>query len=447
MRCTRRLAVDVAGRRRLRSPASRRRGAAALRRGAGLGARARQSAGGGRRQERRLPLLPHRHRADCTRRRTCALGCTDCHGGDAAAPQARQPGPREYERREARGARAARATRTCGRRVGQPRAQLHGAARARTSPSSASSTRATCAWRRRPAARCHARARCARVRKSMMTHGGMLWGAALYNNGIVPVKNPIFGESYGPDGEPAACCSTRARADAEETRDKGVLPFLVPLPALGGRPAGQPVPRLRARRPARGSRSACPTRSRSRAGRTRASRRAASAPLNRTDPVVLGLQKTRLIDPLLSFLGTNDHPGDYRSSGCTACHVVYANDREPVHSGPYARGRQPRHSRSTRRPDDPEGRARPSDPARLHARDPVEPVHRLPHAPGHEHASTPTSATRGGTTRPTASCCTRRRSGSSRATERDAIERATPRARRCAACGRDREVPRRASRR
>ncbi len=27
--------------------------------------------------------------------------------------------------------------------------------------------------------------------------------------------------------------------------------------------------------------------------------------------------------------GTNDQPGDYRASGCTACHVVYANDRRP----------------------------------------------------------------------------------------------------------------------
>src|SRR5262249_48090496 len=48
------------------------------------------------------------------------------------------------------------------------------------------------------------------------------------------------------------------------------------------------------------------------------------------------LQRTRLLDPLLSFLGTNDHPGDYRSSGCTACHVVYANDRDRFDSGPYA---------------------------------------------------------------------------------------------------------------
>ena len=40
---------------------------------------------------------------------------------------------------------------------------------------------------------------------------------------------------------------------------------------------------------------------------------------------------------MLSFLGTNDHPGDYRSSGCTACHVVYANDRSPVELGPLRR--------------------------------------------------------------------------------------------------------------
>ncbi|NRA98186.1 MAG: hypothetical protein HRU14_18490, partial [Planctomycetes bacterium] len=57
----------------------------------------------------------------------------------------------------------------------------------------------------------------------------------------------------------------------------------------------------------------------------------------RIDFPVLNIHKTRLNDPHLSFLGTNDNPGDFRSSGCTACHVVYANDRSPVHSGPYAR--------------------------------------------------------------------------------------------------------------
>ena len=41
----------------------------------------------------------------------------------------------------------------------------------------------------------------------------------------------------------------------------------------------------------------------------------------------IGLQETRLLDPTLNMIGTNDHPGDYRAAGCAACHVLYANDR------------------------------------------------------------------------------------------------------------------------
>jgi hypothetical protein len=51
---------------------------------------------------------------------------------------------------------------------------------------------------------------------------------------------------------------------------------------------------------------------------------------------LINIHKTRLNDPFTWFLGTNDQPGDYRSSGCASCHVVYANDRDPRHSGPYA---------------------------------------------------------------------------------------------------------------
>ena len=51
---------------------------------------------------------------------------------------------------------------------------------------------------------------------------------------------------------------------------------------------------------------------------------------------VLNLHKTRLNDPYMWFMGTNDQPGDYRHSGCSGCHVVYANDREPRHSLTYA---------------------------------------------------------------------------------------------------------------
>src|SRR5690606_14019405 len=52
---------------------------------------------------------------------------------------------------------------------------------------------------------------------------------------------------------------------------------------------------------------------------------------------VLNVHKTRLNDPFMWFMGTNDQPGDYRNSGCAGCHVVYANDREPRHSLIYAK--------------------------------------------------------------------------------------------------------------
>jgi hypothetical protein len=182
------------------------------------------------------------------------------------------------------------------------------------------------------------------VRKSMMTHGAMLWEAALYNNGSYPAKRARFGESYSMHGVPLRV-QTVPPPSEYEMKVEGVLPFLDPLPRfevsqpgnvlrifergrllpaeigfpapvtnlgllnVGGDPPGRPVSGLSNR---------------------------GLGTKNRTDPVMIGLQKTRLLDPTLNFLGTNDKPGDYRSSGCTACHVVYANDRSPVHSGPFA---------------------------------------------------------------------------------------------------------------
>jgi hypothetical protein len=169
------------------------------------------------------------------------------------------------------------------------------------------------------------------VDHSMMNHGAMLWGAALYNNGAYPEKNYRFGQAYGPDGSPLKLINYTP-VTAEDTKLHGILPFLEPLPRFnlsnpgnilrifekGGReqlslglptsaePPGKPERRLSQR---------------------------GLGTLNRTDPVFLGLQKTRLHDPLLGFLGSNDHPGDYRSSGCSACHVVYANDRSPTNAG------------------------------------------------------------------------------------------------------------------
>jgi len=173
------------------------------------------------------------------------------------------------------------------------------------------------------------------VSTSMMTHSGMLWGAALYNNGGYPTKNTRFGESYNRDGKPESI-KTSPTPTPEETRAKGVLPELDPLYRWetsqpgnvlrvferGGRKkseVGNPIAEENPGKP-----------------EDKLSDRGFGTEL-RTDPVFLGLQKTRLLDPVMSLPGTDDHAGDYRSSGCSACHVIYANDRDPAHSASYSK--------------------------------------------------------------------------------------------------------------
>jgi hypothetical protein len=175
-----------------------------------------------------------------------------------------------------------------------------------------------------------------RVRTSMMTHGAQLWAAALYNNGSYPHKTARFGESYSASGIPQHIYTVPPPSTAERTR--GVLDSLDPLPRWevtqmgnllraferGGKvqraelEPGLPNPLEEPGRPD-----------------MKLSDRGLGTQLA-TDPVFLGLQKTRLLDPILSFMGTNDHPGDFRSSGCSACHVIYANDRSQSHSERYA---------------------------------------------------------------------------------------------------------------
>ena len=264
---------------------------------------------------------------------TVQLACIDCHGGksDVQKPANTDKGSLLYE---------------------QARMQAH--PRPRTTlfgKSSANPVRPYAEWLKedkeyikfvnpgdlRVAAEtcgtCHAKEARA-VRTSMMTHGGMLWQAALYNNGGYPYKNARFGESYSPEGQPQKITMFPA-PDKELTRTKGVLPQLEPL---GRWEVSQPGNILRVFERGGGPRAdlgnpnpeeepGLPDDKLSDRG---------LGTLLRTDPVFLGLQKTRLLDPLLSMPGTNDHPGDYRHSGCTACHVIYANDRSPVHSGPYS---------------------------------------------------------------------------------------------------------------
>src|SRR5579859_7419188 len=169
---------------------------------------------------------------------------------------------------------------------------------------------------------------------SMMTHTGLLWGAALYNNGGYPTKNTHFGESYDRNGKPQSL-KTFPPPTPEETRTKGVLPKLVPLLRWEISQPGN-VLRVFERGGEKKSELGNPNREEA-PGKPddKLSDRGFGTEL-RTDPVFLGLQKTRLVDPVMSLPGTNDHPGDYRASGCTACHVIYANDRDPRHSGSYA---------------------------------------------------------------------------------------------------------------
>jgi hypothetical protein len=264
---------------------------------------------------------------------TVAIGCATCHGGNPAVSvvASAAPGSPAYDD---------------AKRKAHPRARI--AAFARTS---ANPERAYTDWLResaeyiqfinpgdlrvvdRTCGTCHA-AEVLNVRTSMMTHGAMLWGAALYNNGSVPFKTPRYGESYAADGTPQRL-QTFPPPTPEETRTKGVLPYLDPLPRWEVMQPGN-VLRVFERggfkrgeigNPTRGEEPGRPDAKLSDRG---------YGTLLRTDPVFLGVQKTRLMDPLLSFPGTNDQPGDYRGSGCTACHVVYANDRSPAHSGPYA---------------------------------------------------------------------------------------------------------------
>jgi hypothetical protein len=183
------------------------------------------------------------------------------------------------------------------------------------------------------------------AKRSIMATGAMLWGGAAYNNGILPFKNYILGEAYTRDGTGAAIVGPPL-PDAETAKQEyGVIPQLAPLPAWetvkpgdifrvferGGRnilntfpetgipnslgliqrleEPGRPDFRQSIRGPGTGQRISVP---------------------------LINITKTRLNDPLMWFLGTNEQPGDFRTSGCGSCHVVYANDRDPRHSGKWA---------------------------------------------------------------------------------------------------------------
>ena len=169
------------------------------------------------------------------------------------------------------------------------------------------------------------------VPRSMMTHGAMLWGAALYNNGSFHLKDPRFGESYSESGAPQTLSQS---ASDEQRRTKGLLEVLDPLPRWEISQPGN-VLRVFERGGKRRLEVGLPDKEEEPGKPDKGLSPRGFGTAQRTDPVFLGIQKTRLLDPTLNHLGTNDHPGDYRSSGCSACHVIYANDRDAAHSAFY----------------------------------------------------------------------------------------------------------------
>ena len=179
--------------------------------------------------------------------------------------------------------------------------------------------------------------------RSLMATSAMFWAAAAYNNGVLPNKRPLFGESYTPDGKAAKLLGPVA-LPAEVRDAKGIVDFLLPLPAWEIVPPGD-IFRVFERGgrnitslfPETGNPSFTGQLQRiEEPGRPdfRQSNRGPGTGARVSIPV-LNLTKTRLNDPHTWFLGTNDQPGDYRSSGCSACHVIYANDRDPRHSASY----------------------------------------------------------------------------------------------------------------
>jgi hypothetical protein len=305
-------------------------------------------AGRGRREEHRLRLVPRRHRADADTG-TVKLGCIDCHGGDVnVSSGGAAMGSPEYEAAMEKAHVQPRHPEKWASKSDPKRVSSANPVRSYTllndespefirffNPGDLRVAPETCG-----VSGCHT-AEVLKVQKSIMTTTALLWGGAAYNNGIVSVKNYIFGESYSRDGVPQKI-NTVPPPTPEDTA-KGVLPFLVPLPRWNVVQAPDP---LRAfEKGGKIDRSVVSEVGNPNLGPFVDLPGLADAKFGirglgtdlRISAGVLNVHKSRLNDPVLSFLGTNDHPGDYRSSGCTACHVVYANDREPTASGPYAK--------------------------------------------------------------------------------------------------------------
>ncbi len=272
------------------------------------------------------------------------LGCSDCHGGDPSVVVANGVEGAKYDTAKRHAHVEPRLKSLWGYPSNSANPQRTYAALNRESPAfirfiNPSDYRVA----RESCGACHEQQIEAATR-SLMATTAMLWGGGAYNNGLLPFKRYVLGEAYTRDGLPAAILAADPVTDA--MRAKGILEQLYPLPTWE---SSRPVDIFRAFEPGGINAghlfppTALPNisgtlQSLDEPGRPdiRQSNRGPGTGLRIATPV-LNIHKTRLNDPTTWFLGTNDNPGDFRHSGCAACHVVYANDRDPRHAGPYAK--------------------------------------------------------------------------------------------------------------
>ena len=274
------------------------------------------------------------------------LGCTDCHGGNASVMRGKSVDPESHAYRTAldsahvlpRNQRFWKYPSSANPERSYAKLNQENPAYVRfINPGDLRVARDACGS-------CHLPVIQAQER-SLMSTTAMLWGGASYNNGILPYKRYILGESYTADGQAAAIVNP-VKVDNDLFVFKGILDRLFPLPAWesappadvfrvferGGRVISSQFPEIGL------PNSSGTLQKLDEPGRPdiRQSNRGPGTG-NRIAVPLINIAKTRLNDPDLWFLGTNEQPGDYRSSGCTACHTIYANDRDPRHSGPYAK--------------------------------------------------------------------------------------------------------------
>lgn len=284
------------------------------------------------------------------------LGCTDCHGGDASQVPERGLPRLEFEYKRLRD--LAHVLPRYPEEWGYPRSAKPQRSYTLLNRESPEFIRfmnpADYRVADKACGACHGAIISAAVR-SLMSTSAMLLGGASYNNGVLPYKRYILGESYTATGEAAAIKGPLLPDPTSALVQHGVLPGLEPVPHWesaptadvfrvfepGGRVTGNRFPEIALPNLTGGIQAL------NEPGRPdlHVSNRG-NGTAGRVSIPVLNVHKTRLNDPHMWFLGTNDQPGDYRSSGCAGCHVVYANDRDPLHSGPYASAGNTGQSRS-----------------------------------------------------------------------------------------------------